>query len=261
MASGDTINLGRPCKVCIDPGHGGRDSGCAHFGVQEKDLNLAICLRLKSLLEARGHTVFLTRTGDTYVELTDRGRYSVAKGSELFVSVHHDSADAARRGCSSFVRYPEYRNGMDLGTQLTTALDAEFQHGFAYGTKCQKHWINLGVLRGGNNDGLVTATVVECACLSSRQDFEFIRQAGYYDRAAEALLRGIHRHLGLPVDAEEPEPEAKYTLVGIDGVVRLGPWMGQDGHGYAAVALCAESAGVNVSWDGSKRQWTFSPKT
>ena len=256
----DTIGLGRPCKICIDPGHGGRDSGCSHFGVNEKDPNLQIGLHLRGLLQQQGHTVCMTRENDSYVGLTDRGRYSVAKGSDLFVSVHHDSADAARRGCSSFVRYVEYRNGFDLGSRITTSLDEEFHHGFAYGTKCQKHWVNLGVLRGGNNDGLVTAMVVECACLSSAKDFEFIRQAGYPEKAAFAIMRGIHRHLGLALVGEPTEPAPRYTLVGIDGVARPGPWMGTDGYGYCSLRVAADAANVNVTWDGAKNQWTFTPK-
>ena len=59
----------------------------------------------------------------------------------------------------------------------------------------------------------------------------------------------------LAVFASEPEP--KYTLVGVDGTVYPGPWMGKDGHGYCAIATAAEAAGVNVTWNGSKNQWTF----
>lgn len=256
MASGDTIGLGRPAKVCIDPGHGGRDSGCVHFGTLEKDLNLAIAGHLRTLLTGAGHTAYITRTDDSYVGLTDRGRFSVAHGSELFVSVHHDSAGQGKRGCSSFVRYESYRNGMDLGTRLTVSLDEEFNHGFAYGTKCQKHWINLGVLRGGNNDGLVTATVVECACLSSAEDFEFIRQDGYAGRAARTILRGIHRHLGIAVPGEEPTPEPvdpnRVTIVGLDGVAREVGWL-DDGISYAPVRAMAEACGRGLTWDAETR--------
>ena len=66
----------------------------------------------------------------------------------------------------------------------------------------------------------------------------------------------VSERLGQPI----PEPAPKYTLVGLDGVARPGPWMGEDQHGYIAIATAAQAADVNVTWDGAKNQWTFSPK-
>ena len=51
--------------IVIDPGHGGRDPG--KVGVNqalEKDINLAIALRLRDLLEQNDINVILTRTED-----------------------------------------------------------------------------------------------------------------------------------------------------------------------------------------------------
>jgi murein DD-endopeptidase MepM/ murein hydrolase activator NlpD len=56
-------------------------------------------------------------------------------------------------------------------------------------------------------------------------------------------------------------PSPEYTLVGLDGIARPGPWMGQDLHGYCAIAICADAANVNVTWDGSRKQWSFSPRS
>lgn len=51
-------------KICIDPGHGGYDPGAVGNGLQEKDIDLDVCLKLKSLLEFNGISVILTRDGD-----------------------------------------------------------------------------------------------------------------------------------------------------------------------------------------------------
>ncbi len=207
----DTIGLGRPARICIDPGHGGRDPGAVANGVTEKHVNLSVALVLQDVLTFEGHDVRMTREADTWLDLTPRGRFSVANECELFVSIHHDwvgnagTPDPDRRGCSSFVRYESYRNGMDLGTRITEALVGEWEHGYTYGTKCQKHWVNLGVLRGGNNDGLVTATVVECGCLTSPLDAANAERDDYATRTARVLKGGIHRHLGLPDEGHEPE--------------------------------------------------------
>ena len=53
--------------VYVDPGHGGPDPGAVGNGLQEKDLTLAIALRLKDLLRADGFRVVLSRVGDSSV--------------------------------------------------------------------------------------------------------------------------------------------------------------------------------------------------
>ena len=40
--------------ICIDPGHGGTDAGATGCGLLEKEINLAVSLKLKPLLEAAG---------------------------------------------------------------------------------------------------------------------------------------------------------------------------------------------------------------
>ncbi len=55
--------------VVLDPGHGGIDGG-SRIGdsILEKDVTLALALRLRSLLQARGFTVVMTRDSDTPAE-------------------------------------------------------------------------------------------------------------------------------------------------------------------------------------------------
>ncbi|MCL2108871.1 MAG: N-acetylmuramoyl-L-alanine amidase [Oscillospiraceae bacterium] len=62
---------GRPIIV-IDAGHGGADPGCVGVGGElEKDINLAIALNLRDLLEFSGFAVVLTR--DTDISIHDAG--------------------------------------------------------------------------------------------------------------------------------------------------------------------------------------------
>jgi N-acetylmuramoyl-L-alanine amidase len=79
--------------VLLDPRHGGSSNGIEIAGVREKDVNLAVCLKLKALLEKIGLQVLLTRTGDETV--TDEQRILLANQSEadLFVSWSCDTLD------------------------------------------------------------------------------------------------------------------------------------------------------------------------
>jgi N-acetylmuramoyl-L-alanine amidase len=53
--------------IVVDPGHGGRFEGAISGGVQEKDVNLAIALKLSELLATAGVPVVMTRTTDVAV--------------------------------------------------------------------------------------------------------------------------------------------------------------------------------------------------
>jgi N-acetylmuramoyl-L-alanine amidase len=72
--------------VLLDPRLGGSSNGIEIGGVHEKDVNLAVCLEVKSLLEKIGMQVQLTRTGDEPV--TDEQLILLANqsGADLFVS-------------------------------------------------------------------------------------------------------------------------------------------------------------------------------
>jgi N-acetylmuramoyl-L-alanine amidase len=59
--------------IVIDPAHGGADSGAQISDhLAEKDVTMAMALRLRSLLAARGFTILLTRNGDTAVTTDQR---------------------------------------------------------------------------------------------------------------------------------------------------------------------------------------------
>ena len=81
-------------RVVIDPGHGGHDTGTiGPSGLKEKDLVLAVSLRLKELIETRlGTDVVLTRTGDDFVPLEERTAIANQVRADLFLSVHANSS-------------------------------------------------------------------------------------------------------------------------------------------------------------------------
>ena len=53
-------------KICIDPGHGGKDPGAVSNGIKEKDIALNIAMFLSEKLKYMGIDVFFTRCDDTY---------------------------------------------------------------------------------------------------------------------------------------------------------------------------------------------------
>jgi N-acetylmuramoyl-L-alanine amidase len=85
-------------SVVVDAGHGGPDygmSGTSLSGerVREKQITLAIALKVAEELRAQGVTVHLTRSRDTLIALSDRGRIANAKKADLFISIHVNAAN------------------------------------------------------------------------------------------------------------------------------------------------------------------------
>jgi len=81
-------------RIVVDPGHGGHDSGAVGpSGIQEKDVVLAIGLKLTSMLkEELGVDVVMTRSTDVFIPLEERTAIANKVGADLFVSVHANAA-------------------------------------------------------------------------------------------------------------------------------------------------------------------------
>ena len=80
--------------VVLDPGHGGYDPGSIGIGgVKEKDINLAIALKLGKLIEKnlKDVKVVYTRKTDKFVELYKRGQIANQNNGKLFISIHCNS--------------------------------------------------------------------------------------------------------------------------------------------------------------------------
>jgi N-acetylmuramoyl-L-alanine amidase len=81
-------------KIVIDAGHGGTDAGAGGKFSHEKDLTLAISLRLGELIESnlKNVEVIYTRTTDFYPSLKERHRIANQANADLFVSIHINSS-------------------------------------------------------------------------------------------------------------------------------------------------------------------------
>lgn len=76
-------------KICIDPGHGGKDPGggnCQYF--KEKDWTLKSSLYMRDLLVKAGHTVIMTRIDDATLIPAFRARFVRESGADICISNH-----------------------------------------------------------------------------------------------------------------------------------------------------------------------------
>lgn len=83
--------------IVIDPGHGGKDPGCSGASHKEKDISLAVALKLGKLIEEnlKDVKVIFTRTTDIFVDLEDRAQIANKAKADLFISIHCNAAGKA----------------------------------------------------------------------------------------------------------------------------------------------------------------------
>ncbi len=86
--------------IVVDAGHGGKDPGAIGYrGLLEKDVNLAIALRLGKLIEKRlpDVKVVYTRTKDYFVPLEKRAEIANKNNGKIFISIHTNALKRNRR--------------------------------------------------------------------------------------------------------------------------------------------------------------------
>ena len=84
----------RPLVVVLDAGHGGaypHDGAHGPRGLVEKNVALAVTLKVKEVLEQSGTTVVLTRDIDWDLPLARRVQIANDAGADLFLSIHCNS--------------------------------------------------------------------------------------------------------------------------------------------------------------------------
>lgn len=94
----ETRTTNRQRVVVVDAGHGGPDNGMSGpvgsaAKVYEKNITLAVSRQLRRALEERGVKVIMTRTTDTLIALSDRGKIANEAKGDLFVSIHVNAAN------------------------------------------------------------------------------------------------------------------------------------------------------------------------
>ena len=102
-------------SICLDPGHGGTDPGAVGCGLREAEVVLKASKMLKSMLEAAGHTVYMTRSDNSSVGLSARASYANSKGVKTFASIHNNAFNGTATGIETYC----YLNnlGKSSGTQ------------------------------------------------------------------------------------------------------------------------------------------------
>ena len=102
--------------VVIDPGHGGKDPGALGRATREKDIVLAVALKVGEYIEKNYDDVkvIYTRKDDTFVPLDERASIANKNKADLFISIHANaSPKKVSYGAETFVM-GHHRNESNL---------------------------------------------------------------------------------------------------------------------------------------------------
>lgn len=176
--------------ICIDAGHGGKDSGAVGNGLLEKDIVLNIAKILKEQLLEKGFNVCMTREDDTFVELKDRCIIANKQKADIFVSIHCNSAE--NKTAFGFEIY--HTQGSMQGQKLSADIKLSINENKEIiradrGIKTA----NFTVLTGTN----MPAVLVETAFISNIEDSKILKAK--QSEFATAICRGICSYFGMKI--------------------------------------------------------------
>lgn len=190
-------------KVCIDAGHGGKDSGALGATVSEKWIALDVANRVAQKLQNSGMSVVMTRDSDYFVELSERANIANQTGADVFVSIHCNSGASTAQGTEVWT-YPGAAEDKQLAENILERMIA--RTGFRdRGTKEE----NFAVLRLTR----CPAALVELGFISNPEEEQTMKTFDYQDQASTAIVEGIKKFMGIVEVEDVQELESVNDIV------------------------------------------------
>lgn len=175
--------------IIIDPGHGGMDGGCVFGDIAEKDINRKIAYRVMQKLRIMGYRVELARTGDDYIDKTERVDMANGRNARLYVSIHQNSCeDKSVAGIETW--YDENDETSD-----SRRLAMLIQQETVKATGAQGRELVSDPEMCVTSKSAMPACLIETGFLSNKTEREKLASAEYRDQIAEGIANGIDLYL------------------------------------------------------------------
>ncbi len=217
-------------RICLDAGHGGHDPGAiGRGGTQEKDVTLAVVLKLEKLIRSElGADVVLTRDTDVFIPLEERTAIANASGADLFLSVHINSArSSAGRGLETYyLSFAKSAAAEELAARENAISQATMKDlnnlvkAIATNSKIDESRDFAGIIQRGNIEGLspdfrgvldrgvhtapfyvliganMPSILTEVGFISNPDEERWLKSDEYQSKLALSLLEGVRSYLG-----------------------------------------------------------------
>lgn len=186
--------------IVIDAGHGGSDPGKVGINnALEKDINLALALKLRELLEQKDIKVVLTRDSDAGLysaDATNKKAADMQKRCEIIsdvnpiftISLHQNSYPTEDVKGAQVFYYEQSTEGEKLANILQASLVSHVDPD------------NKRVAKANDSYYLLIKTptptvIVECGFLSNPTEAELLVDEAYQDKLVQAIYMGILEYL------------------------------------------------------------------
>lgn len=186
--------------VVIDVGHGGIDSGkVSADGILEKDVNLVIAKKLKTLLEQEDVCVTLTRDSDTglyqesdsnkkVADLQNRCALIEKLNPDCTVSIHQNSFSSPEVKGAQVFYYGQSAEGEALAKLVQESLIRRVDPENHRQAKSNESYYLL-------KRTVSPTVIVECGFLSNPVEAELLVSEDYQNRLAWAIHMGVMEFL------------------------------------------------------------------
>jgi N-acetylmuramoyl-L-alanine amidase len=187
----------RGTTICLDPGHGGRETGsigCS--GVKEATVNLAIASKLAAELKKLGANIIMTRTSDIDVSLQERVDIASAARADLLISVHNNALPDGRdpwveHGTSSYWYHPHSIEAARLAQKELSAITGLKDFGSRYQ--------NLFLCRPSR----MPAFLMEIAFMINPDEQTKLLDPQFQETTAQSIANSVRKFLLEKVGAEQ----------------------------------------------------------
>ncbi len=186
--------------VIIDAGHGGIDGGAVGFNdVIEKNINLSISQKLKSMLELNGYNVVMTRDDDVSIHDSDAVTTREKKSSDLnnrmkiikkyedayFVSIHQNYFEQSQYWGTQIFYGPQNEDSEKLASILQdnfrTYLQPENER------EIKQAQDNIYLIYYSK----LPTVLVECGFISNPDEAEKLQDDDYQNKIAFIIFNSI----------------------------------------------------------------------
>ncbi len=182
--------------ILVDAGHGGTDGGARakDSGTWEKELNLQTALALKTLLEADGAAVIMTRETDMQYNENKRAdltaRLDLAKegGAGMVVSIHMNEYRTRRESGPQVF----YRAGQEDSRLLAGCVQASLIETL---NPAKKRTALAGDYFILSLD--IPSILVECGFISNAAEEALLLTSDYREKVAQGIRKGILEYYAL----------------------------------------------------------------
>ena len=185
--------------IVIDAGHGGEDGGAQANGLLEKDINLAIALKLRDMLKASGFEVVMTRESDVSIydssastvhekKVSDmQNRVSMINSSDknILISIHQNKFEQSQYSGAQIFYSDNLPESAKLAEKIRLSVTGLLQPDNKRELKTDGD--SIYILKNAQ----VPAVIVECGFLSNVEEAKKLSDEKYQTEMAFAIYCGF----------------------------------------------------------------------